>query len=53
MKDSKFKGTLSRCEVESLVNPLRDREPTRQWLQELKGSESFRCPKAEDVSADC
>ena len=36
MKDSKFKGTLSRCEVESLVNPLRDREPTKQWLRELK-----------------
>lgn len=36
IKDSKFKGTLSRCEVESLVNPLRDREPTKQWMQELK-----------------
>lgn len=36
MKDSKFKGTLSRCEAESLVNPLRDREPTKQWLRELK-----------------
>lgn len=36
IKDSKFKGTLSRCEVESLVNPLRDREPTKQWLRELK-----------------
>lgn len=36
IKDSKFKGTLSRCEVESIVNPLRDREPTKQWLRELK-----------------
>jgi hypothetical protein len=36
IKESKFKGTLSRCEVESLVNPLRDREPTKQWMQELK-----------------
>lgn len=36
MKESKFKGTLSRCEVESLVNPLRDKEPTKAWLQELK-----------------
>lgn len=36
MKESKFKGTLSRCEVESLVNPLRDKEPTKQWLRELK-----------------
>lgn len=36
MKESKFKGTLSRCEVESLVNPLRGREPTKQWLRELK-----------------
>lgn len=36
IKESKFKGTLSRCEVESIVNPLRDREPTKQWLRELK-----------------
>ena len=36
IKESKFKGSLSRCEVESLVNPLRDREPTKQWLRELK-----------------
>lgn len=36
MKESKFKGTLSRCKVESLVNPLRDKEPTKAWLQELK-----------------
>ena len=36
IKESKFKGTLSRCEVESIVNPLRDREPTKQWLRELR-----------------
>ena len=36
IKESKFKGALSRCEVESIVNPLRDKEPTKQWLQELK-----------------
>lgn len=35
IKESKFKGALSRCEVESIVNPLRDKEPTKQWLQEL------------------
>lgn len=36
MTDSKFKGTLSRCEVESIVDPLRDREPTKRWLRELR-----------------
>lgn len=36
IKESKFKGSLNRCEVESLVNPLRDKEPTKQWLRELK-----------------
>lgn len=36
MKESKFKGRIERCEIESLVNPLKDREPTDKWRQELK-----------------
>lgn len=36
IKDSKFKGTLSRCEVESLVKPLRDKEPTPAWRKQFK-----------------
>lgn len=36
MKESKFKGRLQRCEIESLVNPFKDREPNDKWREDLK-----------------
>lgn len=36
MKESIFKGALSRCEVESVVAPLRDKEPTPAWRKQFK-----------------
>jgi hypothetical protein len=36
MKDSKYKGQLNRCEVESIIAPLRDKEPTPAWRNQFK-----------------
>lgn len=36
MKDSKYKGQLYRCEVESIIAPLRDKEPTPAWRNQFK-----------------
>ena len=36
MKDSKYKGQLDRCEVESVIAPLRDKEPTPAWRKKFK-----------------
>lgn len=36
MKESMYKGKLDRCEVESVVAPLRDKEPTPAWRKEFK-----------------
>lgn len=36
MKDSKYKGQLDRCEVESIIAPLRDKEPTPAWRKQFK-----------------
>lgn len=36
MKDSKYKGQLNRCEVESVIAPLRDKEPTPAWRNQFK-----------------
>lgn len=36
MKESKYKGQLNRCEVESIISPLRDKEPTPAWRKQLK-----------------
>lgn len=35
MKDSKYKGQLNRCEVESVIAPLRDKEPTPAWRKQF------------------
>lgn len=36
MKDSKYKGQLDRREVESIIAPLRDKEPTPAWRKQFK-----------------
>lgn len=36
MKESKYKGQLNRCEVESIIAPLRDKEPTPAWRKQFK-----------------
>lgn len=36
MKDSKYKGQLDRCEVESVIASLRDKEPTPAWRKRFK-----------------
>lgn len=36
MKDSKYKGQLDRCEVESAIAPLRDKEPTPTWRKQFR-----------------
>lgn len=36
MKDSKYKGQLDRCEVESVIVSLRDKEPTPAWRKRFK-----------------
>lgn len=36
MKESKFKGRIQRCEIESLVNPFKDKEPNDKWRGDLK-----------------
>lgn len=36
MKESKYKGQLDRCEVESIISPLRDKEPTPAWRKQFK-----------------
>lgn len=36
MKESMYKGQLNRCEVESVVAPLRDKEPTPAWRKQFK-----------------
>lgn len=36
MKESKFKGRIQRCEIESLVNPFKDKEPNDKWREDLK-----------------
>lgn len=36
MKESKYKGQLNRCEVESVIAPLRDKEPTPAWRKQFK-----------------
>lgn len=36
MKDSKYKGQLNRCEVESVIASLRDKEPTPAWRKRFK-----------------
>lgn len=36
MKESKYKGQLDRCEVESVIAPLRDKEPTPAWRSQFK-----------------
>lgn len=36
MKNSKYKGQLDRCEVESVIAPLRDKEPTPAWRKKFK-----------------
>lgn len=38
MKDSKYKGQLNRCEVESVIAPLRDKEPTPAWRKQFKST---------------
>lgn len=38
MKESIYKGKLDRCEVESVVAPLRDKEPTPAWMKHFKDS---------------
>lgn len=38
MKVSKYKGKLDRCEVESVVAPLRDKEPTPAWRKQFKST---------------
>ena len=34
-KESKYAHSLDRCEVESVVNPLKDKEPTPAWYEKL------------------
>jgi hypothetical protein len=36
MKESKYKGQIARCEVESMVAPLRDKEPSPAWKKQFK-----------------
>ena len=36
MKESKFKGRIQKCEIESLVNPFKDKEPNDKWREDLK-----------------
>ena len=36
MKESKYKGQLDRCEVESIIAPLRDKEPTPAWRKQFR-----------------
>lgn len=36
MKESKYKGQLNRCEVESIIAPLRDKEPTPAWREQFR-----------------
>lgn len=36
MKESKYKGQLNRCEVESIIATLRDKEPTPAWRKQFK-----------------
>lgn len=36
MKESIYKEKLDRCEVESVVAPLRDKEPTPAWRKQFK-----------------
>ena len=38
MKESMYKGKLDRCEVESVVAPLRDKEPTPAWRKQFKST---------------
>lgn len=38
MKESMHKGKLDRCEVESVVAPLRDKEPTPAWRKQFKST---------------
>ena len=35
MEESKYAHKLSRCEAESLIGPLKDKEPTPAWRQQL------------------